>query len=188
VDDQACLAYCTNGCCTELGQCIESVEQSDDQCGQPGSICKGCPDEQKCSQWACRDDPVWEIYVDACVVAVRQSSGEQWDGGNVPGAGEPDPMVEAKIEGDFFFSTIGPTIEDTTTPDFTATQRRPLVGTENALRKGVTFRIWDADLLFGNLIGECTLQMPPERLSGGGETIARCGQNATNMHLRYSRR
>ncbi len=54
IECAGCRAECPDGCCTGAGECIGVPDQSEERCGNSGSLCLACDEDQRCEDGRCR--------------------------------------------------------------------------------------------------------------------------------------
>jgi hypothetical protein len=150
-------AVCTDGTCVELS-CSESCDgccagdsclagDLSGACGTSGAACVDCGPAFTCSAFGeCEVDPDsrWDLVAVRASFSVFNPSGALWDSG---ASGRPDAYVSAEASDADGTGFAGSTerVDDTTTPVW---DELVLVDVPaRALRRGVTLRVRDYDLL-----------------------------------------
>lgn len=114
IDDQPCLSYCTDGCCTAQGQCILFEDQKPNECGA-AEQCMACADGLACVTGECTADAVWSIKVKSAVVEPTKTDGSKWD---AVGNELPDVFVAGALGDAIAAAGFTETIHNTLTPNW----------------------------------------------------------------------
>jgi hypothetical protein len=182
--DQPCLEFCTNGCCTADGQCIETADQNNNECGGNAGpeLCGVCNNPTSCVGGDCIADIAWRVSVVSAVISADKA-GVPWDGALFTDP-RPDPYAGLALNNDTFLDGFTPKIDNTTTPFW-----NHAIGNykqSDILAQGFGVDIRDSDGLgIFETIGSCTIDVTAANLSAGFVIEPTCGY-ASNVKLSFT--
>jgi len=180
VEDQPCLEFCTDGCCTAGGQCIAYSDQSPGVCGESGT-CAACPVNDSCLDGMCTPGTtVWTITVKSAVLSATDENGNDWD---FFGGGLADAFVTGALTNDFVIDWDTKTIDNVTTPNWD--EAVDSYSESDLLAEGLEFNVLDADVLSFETIGNCIMTLTVQELQSGTKTID-CGPLVSALTIGFS--
>ncbi len=169
IEDQPCLDFCTDGCCTPQVQCLGFTEQDPDTCGTEG-MCMACTGDDSCISGVCSEDPAWVIIVDSAVVSDVDENGDSWDA--LFGTSLPDPYVTGALTNDVIVDWFTATIDNTLTPNWD--EETSAYAQSDLIAEGMEFNVLDSDVASFETIGNCVMTISLDDLQAGTKTIE-CG-------------
>lgn len=169
IEDQPCLDFCVDGCCTPQGQCLRYTDQDPDSCGQEGT-CTSCTGDDSCITGVCSEDPAWVITIDSAIVSDKDENGSDWD--TFGGEGLPDPFVTGALTNDVVVDWATDTVPDTITPNWD--EEVDAYAQSDLIAEGLEFNVLDADFASFETIGNCIMTITLDDLMAGTKTIS-CG-------------
>jgi C2 domain len=182
VKDQPCLTFCSKGCCTASGQCLDFTSQSKTECGASGA-CKSCG-ALSCISGLCVSDPVWEVSVLSAVISAKNSAGKDWDSAWFTNP-LPDPYAIIALGGASVLTGFTKTIDNTLTPFWN--EKIKTYKESDLTGPGIRLGLRDSDGLgIFETIADCaTLKLTSTMLAAGSHTIASCGSTVTKLKLKF---
>ncbi len=178
IEDQPCLEFCTEGCCTAQGQCIQYGEQDSATCGM--ETCASCTGDDSCLEGMCTPDQAWTITVNSAIVSAVDENGSAWD----TFSGLPDPYVTGALTDDFIVDWATATIDNTLTPNWDEEEDSYLES--DLITQGLEFNVLDSDFASFETIGNCVMTITLADLMNGTKTLATCGDLVTNLVIDFA--
>lgn len=183
VIDQACLDFCTDGCCTEQGQCILYADQDPTTCGLTGQ-CSACTGDDSCVDGTCGPDQAWKITVKSAIISALDENGAEWD---TFGNADPDPYVAGALTDDIVVDWKTATINNTFTPNWDEEVGSYLES--DLLAQGLEFNVNDEDgFVAFEIMGNCIMTITMGDLNSGSKTLANCGgPQVTDLVIEFAK-
>jgi hypothetical protein len=182
VIDQACLDFCSDGCCTAQGQCLLYANQNPTSCGLAGQ-CSACTGTDSCVDGTCGPDQAWVITVKSAIIASLDENGAEWD---FFGNSDPDPFVAGALTDDLIVDWTTTTILNTFTPNWDEEVGAYLES--DLLAQGLEFNVNDNDNLpVFEIMGNCVMTLTLGDLNAGTKTLANCGPLVTNLVIEFAK-
>lgn len=185
IEDQPCLDFCNEGCCTAGGQCVLYSNQDPNVCGESGT-CAACPgDGDSCLGGLCTVDTVWTIIIDTAVVSALDENGNNWDTAFSAMARLPDAYVTGALADDVFLDWSSANRTDTITPNWMNEVVDSYLESD-LIDQGLQLRVRDADFAGAfETIGSCVMTLTVQELQSGTKTIS-CGPLVNQLTLDFA--
>ena len=158
--DASCKATCASGCCSGSG-CQAGTTAA--ACGTGAAACAVCGSGQTCTAGVCTlsGATTFDFVAVGARLPTKKASAD-WDAFG----GLPDAYVKATSGAS---TGTSPNRPDTLAPIWNATLLTGL--TASALKASLRVELWDADIVFDDPIGGCTIPLKGPEFDGALHTV-----------------